>query len=246
MGNENIPFTKQMRKATRDVHDVSDALVNAKLAVALSDSSVWAEGLLIFYEIFRFLEEAMDRLKDTLVGELTFDGMRRTEAFEKDLKYYLGEDWAVTYTPRDSVMKYLLHLRQIETNDSDLLMAYIYHLYMGLLSGGQILRKKRMVVNRFFPFVVQKDGGNEVTDFGDESISKLKRQMTNAMNSIAERLNPEKKKQLIEESKMVFVRNNEIIRTVRGTNIVLLKKLIVASVIVALLGIFIIFVFKYL
>jgi hypothetical protein len=27
-----ILFTKEMRKATRDVHDISDALVNAKLA----------------------------------------------------------------------------------------------------------------------------------------------------------------------------------------------------------------------
>lgn len=29
---EDIPFTKQMRQATREIHAVSDALVNAKLA----------------------------------------------------------------------------------------------------------------------------------------------------------------------------------------------------------------------
>lgn len=30
--NETLSFSKQMRKATRDIHKVSDALVNAKIA----------------------------------------------------------------------------------------------------------------------------------------------------------------------------------------------------------------------
>ncbi|KAJ9600796.1 hypothetical protein L9F63_001008 [Diploptera punctata] len=137
-------FTKQMRKATRDIHAVSDALVNAKLAFALSDNDVWAEGLLVFYEIFRFLDEAMEHLKDTHVGQLCIDGMQRTEAFQKDLNYYLGADWTKDYKPRESVAKYLIHLKNLEKSDPDLLMAYIYHLYMGLLSGGQILRKKAL------------------------------------------------------------------------------------------------------
>ena len=28
-------FTKQMRKATREIHDISDALVNAKLGIGM-------------------------------------------------------------------------------------------------------------------------------------------------------------------------------------------------------------------
>lgn len=32
MGDNDVSFTKQMRKATRNVHSISDALVNAKLA----------------------------------------------------------------------------------------------------------------------------------------------------------------------------------------------------------------------
>lgn len=30
-----IEFTKQMRKATREIHDISDALVNAKLGIGI-------------------------------------------------------------------------------------------------------------------------------------------------------------------------------------------------------------------
>lgn len=37
----------------------------------------------MFYEIFRYLEDALDRYSHTLVGELDIPGMRRTEAFEK-------------------------------------------------------------------------------------------------------------------------------------------------------------------
>lgn len=34
MSNDGkVSFTKQMRKATREIHDISDALVNAKLGI---------------------------------------------------------------------------------------------------------------------------------------------------------------------------------------------------------------------
>ncbi|XP_046400685.1 heme oxygenase 2 [Ischnura elegans] len=237
MGASDIPFTKQMRKATREIHDVSDALVNAKLAVALSNDSVWAEGLLIFYEVFRYLEEAMDRLKDTHIGDLKFDGMRRTEGFKEDLDYYLGENWTETYAPRESVMKYLMHLRELESNDPDMLMAYIFHLYMGLLSGGQILRKKRQLVSRYLPFFSSNSRGDKVTEFGEASILSLKKQMNTAMNDIAQSLSDEQREKLIEESKMVFELNNQIIRTVRGTNRVVIKKLVIAAASIAVISV---------
>lgn len=64
------------------------------------DDSVWADGLLVFYEIFRYLEGAMIRLENTKVGQLRLPGLERTEAFEEDLRHYLGNDWLRTYTPR--------------------------------------------------------------------------------------------------------------------------------------------------
>ncbi|GFG29182.1 hypothetical protein Cfor_05002 [Coptotermes formosanus] len=227
-------FTKKMRSATREIHAISDSLVNAKLAFALSSKSVWAEGLLVFYEIFRYLEEAMIRLKDTHVGELCIEGMQRTDAFEKDLSFYLGSDWKKTYEPRDSVIKYLLHLRKLEDSDPNQLMAYIYHLYMGLLSGGQILRKKRAVVKKFMLFPSQQAYQDAVTDFGAINISKMKRDLVEAMNGIAGVLDEKTKEKLIEESKTVFVLNNEIIRSIQGADAVILKKFITVTIIVLL------------
>ena len=47
-------FTRRLRDATKSIHDVSDHMVNLKLGVAMSDDRVWAEGLLVFYEVHRW------------------------------------------------------------------------------------------------------------------------------------------------------------------------------------------------
>ena len=67
-----------------------------------------------------------------------------------------------------------------------MLTAYIYHLYMGLLSGGQILSKKRSIFGSS-----QKNigPGNATTEFGPElPIGTLKKQLREATNRIAEDL----------------------------------------------------------
>lgn len=109
-----------------------------------------------------------------------------------------------------------MRLREVEDTDPTLLMAYIYHLYMGLLSGGLILRKKRQLMQKISPFKAPatSDGSN-VTDFGQNSIFELKRDLRESMNRIAKTLDEDTKNKLIEESKIVFELNNEIIRSVQ-------------------------------
>ena len=85
---KTVPFVKQMRLRTRNIHDKSDALVNLKLGLTLSDDTVWSEGILTFTNIFLFLEKALSRNQDSLLGDLDIDGMRRTEAFVTDLKSF--------------------------------------------------------------------------------------------------------------------------------------------------------------
>jgi len=60
-GEKKKDFTQtmRMRSATRKVHDTSDALVNAKLGVTMSDDSVWAEGRCrAQFDIHRFIYQA--------------------------------------------------------------------------------------------------------------------------------------------------------------------------------------------
>ncbi|XP_043238504.1 heme oxygenase-like isoform X1 [Amphibalanus amphitrite] len=232
---EDIPFTKQMRKATRDIHSVSDALINAKLGIALSDNAVWAEGLLVFYDVFAYLESALDRLGDSLVGELDVPGMRRRAAFEADLAHYLGADWRLRHAPRPAVQRYLDHLADLERDEPHLLMAYIYHLYMGLLSGGQVLRAKRRLLHRVLGGSADAPG-NAVTDYGAHTIRQLKTRLAAAMNAAADQLDDVTRRQLIDESREVFVRNNEIVATVRGAEQVLLRRLGTAALLLLLLA----------
>lgn len=119
-----------------------------------------------------------------------------------------------------------MRLRQLEDADPNQLMAYIYHLYMGLLSGGIILRKKRQLMRKFSPFKDALTGGDCVTDFGDYNVFQLKRDLRNTMNDIAETLDEDTKNKLIEESKTVYSLNNELIRSVRGAGPVVIKKVI--------------------
>lgn len=82
----------------------------------------------MFYEIFRYLEENVP--EDLLPREF-----HRTKAFESDLNFYLGENWKRDYEIRNSVKMYLKHLYDIKNRSPILLLAYVYHLYMGLLQG---------------------------------------------------------------------------------------------------------------
>lgn len=199
---------------------------------ALSDNAVWAEGLLVFYEIFRFLEDAMKRHKDDHIGKMHIDGIDRTEAFEKDLLFYLGSDWKKNYFPRDSVANYLFHLQKLEQNDHVRLIAYIYHLYMGLLSGGQILRGKRAIARKLtFKKKDPNQEGDAVTDFDGKPIYQLKKELVKAVNSVAETLDECERQSLLEESKVVFQLNNSIIHSVKGAGEVLLKKLLIYAMV---------------
>lgn len=119
-----------------------------------------------------------------------------------------------------------MRLKKIEDTDPLLLMAYIYHLYMGLLSGGIILRKKRQLVKKLNPFHSKSDSvGDNITDFGEYNIYELKKELRSRMNGIAETLDEDTKNKLLNESKTVYTLNNEIIKSVEGAGNIVLKKL---------------------
>jgi len=253
-GQDNgLSFTQQMRAVTKSIHNLSDALVNAKLGLAMSDDRVWAEGLLIFYEIFKFLESALVRLRSKSehfhrVNQI-IEGVERTRAFEADLDfYYKPQDWR-GFETRPSVAEYLKHLAILEKREPLRLLAYVYHLYMGLLSGGQILKRKRDLRNRFKQnvcgvfqwFGLQSSGGggmpqgqtvgvglpkpgDAVTFFGDgRSIGDIKKEIAFTMNDLALDMSRDEKNSLLEESIEVFKLNNEIVNSIKRTGIIALQ-----------------------
>ena len=215
-------FTTKLRQVSKSIHNKSDALVNLKLGICASDPSVWAEGLLVFYPIFKFLEQYLENHKDSLIGELIIDtDMFRTTSFEDDLKFYLGHEFDIQFK-RPEVEAYIRHLNDLERKDPYLVMAYVYHLYMGLFSGGQILAAKRKIG---FNREVSREDGNSLMDFGVISISKLKRGMKSAMNRIAQDLDESTRDAICSEGIRVFELNNTIIKTVKGVDEIFYAKL---------------------
>ncbi|XP_075986275.1 heme oxygenase [Anticarsia gemmatalis] len=232
-------FTTRMRKATRKIHNISDALVNAKFAISLRDEQVWGGGLFIFYHIFGYLEDAKARLNMEEFDKLfVHKSLYRKKAFEEDLAHYLGENWK-SIPKAMALDNYLDHLQELERSNPRLLLAYVYHLYLGLLSGGQILAKKRRVFGD--DTAKQATYTDKVTDFTGNDISQLKQDFRKAMNEIADTMTEEEKNAFIDESNMVFTMNNLIVNSVGGQNKVLYNlfykfsavALLIASVVVA-------------
>lgn len=242
-------FSQRMRAATRNIHSRSDALVNAKLGVTMSDDNVWAEGLLVFYEIFKFLEESLAAHSDSLIGDLLVPGMARTDALESDLAHYLGDGWKDGYVVRPEVQSYLAHLKKLDQENPYLLIPYIYHLYMGLFSGGQVLRATRFLsMSSISGSGGDEDGdkpGNSVTTYGDITIGSLKKQLRKAINDLADELDVETKEAILVESVAVFEWNNVIIGSVKGVDRVLKRRLLKLLIAVILLLLFLFaYVFK--
>lgn len=218
--SSSAPFSKQMRIRTRKIHNLSDNLVNLKLGATISNDQVWAEGLLVFYEIFRYLEKSMDKHGDSLIGDLDVEGMRRTRALEVDLEFYYGEEWDRTYEIRPAVAAYLAHLEKLEKRNPYLLIPYIYHLYMGLLSGGQVLNGKRKLFGK------GKEGGDAAVTFSEERpIGVLKKELRSAVDGLANDLDAETREAILDEGTNVFKLNNTIIETVEGLNEIFYKRL---------------------
>lgn len=143
----------------------------------------------------------------------------------------MGEDWQSEYTVRESVHKYLNHLTEIKDRDAKLLIAYVYHLYMGLLSGGQILQKKRKLMNNI---VRGSDDGCAVTNFDGHSIGDLKKRMRELVDDLGNEWDADVRAEIIKESRHVFELNNEIVSSVEGAGQVALFKIGIAVLVVVL------------
>lgn len=179
---------------------------------------MWAEGLLVFYEVFKYLE---NNVPESLLPK----DYHRTEAFEADLDFYLTKEWRNGYEPRPEVQRYLEHLETIKAKNPLLLFAYVYHLYMGMLSGGQILQKKRALAGKWGTKIDDSLDGRMVTSYGEGSILELKNKMREHVDSLSDNWDEEFKPEFILECKYVFELNNRIVRTIESANRVGYKRL---------------------
>jgi len=240
--SSSLPFTKRMRKATQSIHNISDALVNMKLGLTLSDETVWSEGILTFAPVFKHLEQALERNKDSLLGDLDVDGLRRSKQFDDVLKFYYGEDGWVSRLERmkatPAVSSYLQHLVEAERRNPYLLTAFVYHLYMGLLSGGQILSLKRSATAAAKEAKKLKGGGDDIFHFEPpHTVQSVKKSLRNATEEMSRNLDAETQDLVVQEGVKVFELNNALVNSVEGVDQAfwrLAKKVALVFVLVAI------------
>eukprot|EP00798_Chlamydomonas_sp_ICE-L_P012802 gene12802-16060_t len=63
----------------------------------------------------------------------------RTEAFAKDLDFYLGPSWRSTLKPSPEVVTYQNHLRSLaaKKDNAYLLLSHSYTQHLAMVAGGQ-------------------------------------------------------------------------------------------------------------
>lgn len=186
--------------------------------------------MLCFHPIFHYLE--LNLGNDQLPASF-----HRAEAIASDIRHYckqLGLDAEQQLSEqRPSVVAYLKHLAAINAENPVLLMAYAYHLYMGMLSGGQILNKKRRMFARLSLTGTHiddddDDDGYRTTAFDEVNgpkVAELKAQMRLAADELGARADVATRQRLLEESVRVFELNNAMVHSIRGGGRVALRKM---------------------
>lgn len=214
-----MSLTEQMRAATREIHNVSDNLVNLKLVIALTDKQLYGRALMLFYFVYVQLESAIKEHKD----HEAFRGLSeilsefaRADSIAKDLRFYLGEDWSTKYQPTQAVQDYIKHLQELEKEDPVLVLPYCYHMYMAMLAGGVMIKK--LVKRSFAP---PEGEGLNCFAFDVKSNKALRDTIKAKINAV--QLDDEAKTLILAESVNCFKLNNQIVRSLDGASDRVLK-----------------------
>ena len=98
---------------------------------------LWFQALARFELVFAELEDCLDCQKK--LADWDIPGMRVSQYIKEDLDEYYGPERKFRSAAVD---KWISEIRKIRFDHPLLVTAYVYHMYLGLYSGGRILRHK--------------------------------------------------------------------------------------------------------
>ncbi|KAF4035537.1 Heme oxygenase [Phytophthora infestans] len=200
-----LTLTGQIRAATREIHNVSDNLVNLKLVVALTDKQLYGRALMLFYYIHVQLEASIRKHQDHDAFRGLYEILNeiaRADGIAKDLRFYLGEDWSTKYQSTQAVQNYVNHLQELEKKNPILVLPYCYHMYMAMLAGGAMIKK--LVKRSFAP--PEGEGLNSFA-FDVKSNKALRDTIKEKIDTVPH--DEETKKKILAESMTCFKMNNQ-------------------------------------
>lgn len=223
-------FCSELRSTTRVIHAESDRLVNLKLAVALTDVALYSDVLSQFYFVFRSIEDGLRRSRDgdDRIQALFLDQMLRTEAFERDLEFFLGPDWKSRVKPSAHAQAYCDRIFEVAETKPVLLVAYVHTMYLALTAGGQILKS---LIKRTLG--LSGEYGLSVFEFPDVKHQELRKLIVDRINSLE--LSQVEREAVVKEAQRIFELNNTLARDVRvswksSRRLVLFTSIIVAAI----------------
>ena len=129
-------FALQLKTETKKSHSAAEntKFVGAFLRGVVSKES-YKQLVANFYFIYSAMEEEMERLKDhPVVGKMYFEVLNRTNALERDLRYYYGPMWRSLIKPTEQCQRYVNRISEVAEDDTELLLGHLYTRYMGYLS----------------------------------------------------------------------------------------------------------------
>lgn len=132
----------ELRQATRAVHDDAEgSRFVTDLMEGQLDVSAFALMASQHLEIYRAMESVASRIDEhPIAGAIIDPALNRSEAIERDLEYYLGENWADFRVILDSTAAYVARI--VTTLQAPhRFVAHHYTRYLGDLSGGQAIAR---------------------------------------------------------------------------------------------------------
>lgn len=222
MATQHPTLTERMRSTTTAEHDKSDTVVNLKLALVLTSPRLYGEALSLFVPIFERIESILGRTDHPQLRKLLplLVNLRRTPGFRADMAYYLPKDrrreLEASWHEKGSVCaEYLQRLDMLEIDDPIRIIAYVYHLYAGVLAGGQIIKA---TVRKAMGLSKQRHNEGVAAFCVPEGAypKKVLKEMKRVINdeiSVSE----EEMIRIIDEGPEVFRLNGTLIGSVKGT-----------------------------
>ena len=164
------------------------------------------------YFVYSAMEEEMERQSQhPIMGKMYFPQLNRKRSLETDLAYYYGANWRDEVSPSPSCQAYVQRIRQVSSEEPELLLAHLYTRYMGDLSGGQILKKIAQTSMN-----LSEGRGTAFYQFDEISDEKaFKANYRQTMNELP--IDEAQGDRIVEEAKAAFGMNTKMFQELEGS-----------------------------
>lgn len=135
-------LSKQIKEGTKKSHTMAEntGFITCFLKGVVEKKS-YVTLMSDLYHVYSAMEEEIEKHKnDPVVSKIYYPELFRKESIEKDLQYYLGDDWKSQVTQTNSCKEYVGRIRDVSGFSPMLLISHHYTRYIGDLSGGQVLK----------------------------------------------------------------------------------------------------------